>query len=1105
MNIIRAMLDRPKLGILLTIITLVGGIYALFDLKRETFPEITMNMVAINTIYPNASPEEVEDLITNPLEEEIEAVDGVDKYTSNSREGISTIVITIDPDVPDQDKVSDRIRRAIDKVPLPESSEEPLFLEFTSDQPVIRVCVTHSAGQIKLRTAALDMENKLKRIPNVSKVTRGGWREEEFQIDVDLDKLEEVELSLQDVELALKRRNINLPGGKIKLDDGEIVVRTIGKFFTADEIKNVIIRSNLDGNRLRIQDVASVTRAYNTDSSYGALLDGKDSIILSVEKKAKGDLIDVVKEIRKVVEHESTVATTGLSFSMVDDQSYYVARRLNVVANNAKVGILLVLIFLLFFLDWRVATFTSFGIPFSFLACFLIMLFFGATLNLMTLFGLIIVLGMVVDDAIIVGENIYRHIEEGKSPHDAALIGTQEVTMPVISTVCTTVAAFAPMFFAPGIYGDFLGMLSFIVIAALVASLFECLLLMPCHVSEFVNFLPSVVRNARYAIAAMALILLIVGGLGHFFQDLLPALLQIPVPFLAEAYSPAQLLAGAGAGLLLLILAGFLLRPIGETLMWSISKIYDFLIQPVLNPWLRYLFIANVLILAGFFGVYAKQNMKIDIFPRDLIDIFTISLSAPVNASPEQTRALADKYSKVIAKLPKHEMVNQVTYLGFKDMTEGAGVVQGARFANIIVYLSPQDERDRKTSSILDEVRTTCADFGEAEFKMLSPGPPAMPALEVRVSGNTIDGILPITADIMTWLETQEGVVDITQSFTDGKDELQVEINESKAARFGLNVSTIAQTVFSAFQGSETTIVREGSEEVPVRVRLKESFRNDTNTLSRLSIPNALGRQIRLSSVAQFNLRPGSPKISHYNGDRSVSVTAGVIKDVTDSATVNAAVLKAYPDFASRFPGYQMILSGQYEEDQELLDFVKFAVLVGVMIIYSILVLQFNSFTQPFILLSAIPLGGLGVVIALIQYDKPISMMALMGMVGLVGVVVNDAIVLMSFINNARARGMSARDAARDAGLKRLRPIMLTTVTTVAGLFPVIYGIGGYEPFLVPAAIALAYGLMFASLFTLFVVPCLYLLFVDIGRLFSAMHGWITGTKNQKTEQISAG
>lgn len=1008
---------------MITIFVLVAGTYVTFKtLKREVFPTTDLNLVVVRTIYQDASASEVEDLITNPIEEAIREVEDVDEYTSSSLEGGSYIVVKIDPDARNVDRVINDLQRKIDLVrDLPEDAEDPIVEALTTAQPVIKVCVSGNGDESVLRTYADGLKGRLENISGVSSVTRSGWRDEEFTVSLDPAKLAAKGVSFDEVSAALRRRNINLPGGKIPDGSRELLIRTVGKFYDSEAIGNVVVRSNTDGNRVRVADLGEVRRQFADDTTF-ARADGMRSVILGVKKRDSGDVIDIVNRVRELVRTERDLRPAGIDAILVDDNSFYVKRRLAVLLNNGWVGMVLVTLFLFIFLNVRVAFYTALGIPFSFLATLLAMSFFGITINLMTMFGLIIVLGMVVDDAIIVGENIARRIEQGDDPATAAAEGGTEVMYPVISTVLTSIAAFLPLIFAPDLYGKYLSWLVYIVVIALSASLMESLLVLPAHLADSM-------RNLQK----------------HHVR----------------------------------------MHERKHRLMSMIQRLYLKSLRPVLHH--RYVF----LILAGlFFGVLTTQafrHARIDIFPEDLIDIFLVKIKAPVGTSLDRTDELAGEVLAHVATLPTNELQHVVTYVGRHLNFDNSGQDSGTHLAQLIVYLTPQDTRERQTRTIMDELRNQVAGIegiARIEIEAVKPGPPAGRPLEVKISGLDMATSTAIAEEIKSFLAGIAGVDDILDDQEEGKEEIRVSVDEDEASRLGLDVEQVAQTVFSAFSGFESTIVREGKEEVKVKVQLPDN-KQTVEALAALQVRNSSGRLIDLSRVAKFDRIRGVPAIYHHDGERVVTVSASINSEITSSTSVNLQLEKEFRDLSVRYPGYSLVPSGEWKETKKIVDFMKVAFVVALLLIYSIMVAQFTSFVQPLYVMVAIPLGMIGVVLALVLHDKPISMMAMMGAVGLGGVVVNDAIVLVTFINDRIKAGAPVYDAVVEAGVTRLRPIILTSVTTIAGLLPTIYGWGGYEPFIVPAAITLAYGLLFATFLTLAVVPALYLVGDDVKMLLA--------------------
>lgn len=1022
MNLPEFSVRHSIFGNMLTLVVLVAGVLIVSQMQREVFPEISLDVVTITTAYPSASPEEVEDLITIPIEDALKDVDGINKLTSSSIEGVSVVVVEIEFDARDKDRVINEVQRKVDQITdFPAEALDPEIRVLTMQGPIIRLAVGGDVPETQIREVAAYLEARLEQHPLIGSVIRNGWRDEEFWVEIDPAKLEELEISVLDVSQALAAQNLNMPGGKLRLNARELVVRTIGQFYTAEEITQVIVRSDPDGNHIRVADLATVQRTFEEDTIY-LRANGSRSVLLGVKKKSQADSIHAVNAVREIVSEERERLPAEIVLTLVDDESYYVKRRLQVLSMNGLLGMAFVMVCLFVFLNFRVALITSIGIPFSFLSAFLLMEFYGVTINLMTMFGLIMVLGMVVDDAIIVGENIYRHLEMGKSPKDAAIDGTREVMYPVITTVLTTCAAFFPLMFAPDLYSEFLKWLPIVVMMTLAGSLFESLVILPCHAADFVPaFKPGQTDPTGKHHA-------------HRWMD-----------GMIQSYS----------------------RGLNRVLHW------------------RYLFLALVLGTFVGLGFFAAKKMRIDIFPADMIDIFIVRLSTEEGTVVEKTEAVAIEVERVIGELPPSELLDIITHVGGHFDEYGGYMSQGSHYAAIAIYLTPQNTRERKTRDIMDSLREPVGaveGLDKVEFAMLAGGPPVGRPIEVKIIGRDFEVLKEISDEIQAFLQQQPGVSDITDDFEAGKDEAHIRLDTLEAARLGLDVRSVAQTVAASFRGIESTVIREGKDEVAVRVRLAEPYRNHPETIDRVRVRNQHGRLIPVSSVASIEREQGLPTIYHYMGDRVVTVGADIDTRITSSVEVNRAILQQFGDLHVQRPGFRIMLTGEWEETAKLVRFIGVAFTIATLVIFSILVVQFNSLGQPFVVIVAIPLGLIGVTLALIAHGQPISVMAMMGMVGLGGVAVNDAIVLVNFINQRRREGIEIHEAVHQASQTRLRPILLTTVTTMTGLLPVIYGWGGYEPFIAPAAITLGYGLLFASFLTLFVVPSLYYVAYDLKR-----------------------
>jgi multidrug efflux pump subunit AcrB len=613
-------------GNMLTLFVLVGGLVMLTFLQRDTFPEIELDLVVVSTRYPNASPEEVESLITNPIEEKIKEVEGIEEYFSSSVEGLSVITIQVDEEARYKDRVINEIQRKVDQVSdLPKEAEDPEVESILAQGPMIRVVITGPVEEARLRDFGDRLKDRLETIGGVSSVEKSGWRDEEFWVEADLGELVRQELSLGDIAAALSAQNINLPGGKMPEGDHEVVLRTLGQFYTAEEIRDVVVRSNSDGNLVRVGDVAEVTRTYEEDVLF-TKANGTRAVVLGVKKKRSGDTITIADAVKVQLVEAQASAPEGIRIFHVDDESFYVKRRLHVLSSNGLIGFVMVVAILFLFLNFRVALVTGLGIPFAFLAALMIMSGFGITINLMTMFGLIIVLGMVVDDAIIVGENIFRHMEEGRDPRTAAIEGTREVMYPVVATVLTTMAAFAPLAFAPDVFGQVLKWLPITVAIALLASLLESLVVLPCHVVDFVPPLRGERRRVRDGKKA-----------GHPVMDRVMA---------------------------------FYTSQVRLALRW------------------RWIFLPVVLVVFGGLILFGMRTVRVDIFPADLIDIFKVSVAAEQGTRLETTERIMGEVEKRIETLPDSELQDIVTFVG-GHISEQGFTARGTHYASALVYLTP--------------------------------------------------------------------------------------------------------------------------------------------------------------------------------------------------------------------------------------------------------------------------------------------------------------------------------------------------------------------------------------------------------------------------------
>jgi len=1005
---------------LISVFILIAGFYTLYiyQIRREAFPEVSFDMVVITTPYPGAPPEEIEKLVTIPIEKEVKGVDGIEEMQSASIENVSNILVKISQDAKDKKKVVDDIQQAVDRaVDLPQEAEEPQVIEITSGEiPVVEVALSGDLSEVKLQEYAEQLEDILEDTPGVSSVSRKGWRDKEVWVEVEPDKIREAHLSLEEVMEALRLRNESIPGGKVR-GDKEFNIRTTGEFYTQEEIENVVIRANELGNWLKVKDVAKVRFSFEDEDVINKSF-GTRSISLTVIKRATGDAIKIVDQVKKDTENFLKRAEPELKVSYINDISYYIRRRLGVLKNNGIVGLVLVCATLMLFLNFRIAALTALGIPIAFCATLAVMGFMGLSVNLITMFGLIIVLGMLVDDGIIVAENCSRYLENGHEAREAAMLGSQEVAKPVVATVITTIAAFSPLLFMEGMLGKFIWGIPVVVIIALSASLFEALVILPSHFADFV-------RPTKKFKSSKEL---------PWFHKLL--------------------------------------------------NVYTAILHKALNR--RYL------VFLGLIGVFALTIMIAMRMPFVLfgseegIEQFYIRAEAPVSTNIYKTNELIRQIEAKIEELPKGELeayTTQVGTLGETWMFDPYGK-SGSHVAQITVYVTPYTQRARKVSEIMEDLRQRTRDaegFQKVYFEKEREGPPVGKAVAVKVRGEDFYVLEKIGDEVTQALSRMKGIMDVTTDYEVGKGEIRVVVNEDEAKRAFLSVGDIAASIRNAFRGGVATSIKpvKAEEEIDVLVRFPEKERKTQDAFEKIYVPNKFGNLIPLKKVARLEQKTSVSRIRHLDGKRVITVRADVDNKNITSLKANALLEKQFKDIPKLYPGYHIEYGGEQEENvKSMQSFIK-AFALAFILIFFILAANFNSLVQPLVVMLAIPFGLIGVIWAFYFHGLPLSFFLMMGVIGLAGIVVNDSIVLVEFINNSRRKGADRRMSIVQSGQLRLRPVLLTTITTALGLTPTAYGIGGGDPFLRPMALTIVWGIICATFLTLVVLPCVYAIIDD--------------------------
>jgi len=1007
----------------LSFLMLILGIIAAFLTRKEAFPNVQFDFAQVQTAYPGATSEDVEKYVTIPLEKELREVSGIEEIISDSRENLSYILLKIDPDMNKDDVVED-IQKAVDRVSdlPPAVRDDPVVDDVDlKEHPVIEYCLG-GLEERELQYYAEVLEDRLRDVKGVARVTRRGWRDTEVWIEVDPAKMSEFYVSYAEIIDALKRRNVSIPAGKFSAGGRQIHVRTTGEFRTAEEIGEVIIRSSDTGNLLRIKDVASVTYGFEDEDIINKTY-GKRSVNLILIKRARNDAIQVVKGAREVIDDFLKEAPEELIVTEADDLSYYVKRRLNVLKRNAIVGLILVVTCLLIFLSKSVALLTALGLAIAFSFSIFIIGVMDLSINLISMFGLIVVLGMLVDDGIIIAENCYRYIEQGYDPREAAVVGAAEVTKPVIAAVLTTIVACSPLLFMTGMLGKFISSIPIVVMIALAISLFEALIILPSHIADFVR---SPKKDASGK--------LITKRDAPWFKKLL--------------------------------------------------KVYTGIITGAINN--RYKVISGVLAAFIVFVVIAAVFMPFELFSSQGIEIFFARVEAEPGTPIYETEKLVKPAEELISQLPENELDNFVTQVGMvgEDRSIGAYMRLGSHLAQITVYLTPPEDRGREAGEIIKDLRKKADEIEgvDVTFEEVQPGPPVGKAIEYKIRGEKYEVLREIAQKYKDFLNSIKGIEDVDDDFESGKEEIRVVVDNDRASEAGLSISDIGSSVRSAFKGTIATTIKQekAEEEIDVLVRLDQGTRDSEEVFEKISVRNKYGKLIPLKNVAKFEKTESMFFIRHIDGKRSISVYADIDKSVANSNEVNKKVLRHFKNIEDEYLGYKVSFGGEYEEQVKSVISLLTAFCLAFLLIFMILSSSFNSIVQPLVIMLAIPFGFIGVIFGFLVHGMPLSFMSILGMVFLSGIVVNDSIVLVDFVNKLRKSGVDRRHSIIQAGQLRLRQVILTTVTTVFGLMPVAYAIGGGDPILIPMAMAICWGLLFATGLTLIVIPCTYAIMDDI-------------------------
>ncbi|MDQ1363821.1 MAG: hypothetical protein QG652_1683 [Pseudomonadota bacterium] len=1012
-SIIRYLVNRSLVINLISVFLLVVGIVTSFVLiKREAFPNVNLDKIQVDAVYPGASPQEVEQLIITPIEQELRALNGIDTMVSMSFPGSGRITMEVDPDANNRERLSSEVQLAVQRAKLPaDLPDDPFVTEVDGSVfPVIRLAVTAPVSDLELKRLGDNISDDLLNVKGVAKVVILGERKAEISVIADPERMARERVSVRDLAQALQAWNLNVPGGDIDTPDGQKSVRIVGEFVNAKDAASLVLRANERGDVLTLGDVAQVEESLAKAAQYNDVR-GQQAVSMIVLKRSDADIIRTVDEVKAYLDTVPGRYGAEIEVKTFQDFSRFTRMRLGVLTSNGWMGLILVFVSLLLFLRFSVAMTTTWGLPIIFMAGISVFYFFGLTLNLISMMGLIIVLGMLVDDAIVIGENITWHMERGKNPQDAAVAGTMEMMAPVAATIMTTIVAFIPMFFVSGIIGKFIVAIPIVVITLLVLSWMESFLFLPSHVAHFTN--PNKHPPERTWLVA--------------FEN--------------------------GYG-------------------WLLDRAVRFRWTTVV--------VSLAVLLAS---LMLAKTLPFQLFPPVGVDEFIVRVTVPPGTSLEKMREhLRDIDRDMRAEINPEYLQATLLKSGDVSVDEGDPLTQrGARYGMIRVIYEPAVSRPEHDalSDMHALSRTLPEKYPEFDisFSEIRPGPPLGRPLEAEIS--SYDDALAEQAarNLMEYLKTVKGVTSIDSGLKRGDDEIHVVLDRELATYAGVDLATAAQQVRAAVGGLVVSYVRKGTEEIDVTIRFPDKGAAELKQLRNIQIPNKRDGLVPLHKIAHFEQQPGYTTIRHMEGIRIVNVVADINADEITSVELNKQVKAAEPQWkGDAADTIQVNYGGEQEKNQESFISLVLAFAFAMLGIFFILAIQFNNLGYPLIVMLAIPFGMVGIIVSFYLHSifwkpMPMSFFSSLGMIALTGVVVNSSLVLLEFIQRAVKEGVELVDAVRQAGRRRLRAVTLTSATTVLGLLPTAYGWGGMDPFVSPLALALGWGLMVSTIFTLLTIP----------------------------------
>ena len=1044
-NIIRWFITNTVAANLLMIFIIIAGFFTLSRLRMEVFPDIAIPIINVSVIYPGSSPEDVEESICVKIEEQVQGINGIKKITSTSNEGYGSVNVEVENGY-DLDEVKDEVKSKVDGITsFPDGAEKPTVRSFEGQPEVITIAVHGRVDEASLLSIAEGIREEVSDLPSITQ-TRLGKKPREISIEVSEETLQKYGLSFDFISNRIRASSMDVPGGAIETYDGEILIRSKGQAYTGEDFGSIPVLSMPDGSTLLLRDISEIKDGFQ-DVEYDIKFNSEPAYLIRVYRTGDQNALDIAENVHDYLKKKRPTMPPGISLSSMKDESVILRGRIDLLVENAALGLSLVLIVLALFLKPKLAGWVSLGIPISFMGGFWLLPIFDVSINMISLFTFILVLGIVVDDAIVVGENIHIFRKRGLKGPDAALEGAYQVAKPVIFAVLTTMVTFSPMILVEGALGKVWRIIPVVTIVVLIFSLIESLTILPAHLAHLKEDSPS--KNNFFS---------------KWWNGVQQGIHNGLQMFIKNTYTPVL---------------EWALKNRATTISIAIST-----------------FILSL-------GIVASGFLKFNFFPPLEADIVIATVEYPEGTPVSITKEGLDRIEESAFKLkdsleesyPEQKIfINMVSTAGDQPIktqsARGPGNLDatffGSHLAECVIELAPGEERPISTieiSKIWRDLTGPIPGVKQVEFEsdLFSTGPP----IEIKLSSVSRDDLKKVTSILKDKLQTYAGVFDIKDSFSAGKDEIKLTLRP-EAQNYGITMSSLARQVRQAFYGDEVQRIQRGRDEIKVFLRYPKNERVSLNNLEQMNVRVGNNIEVPLGQVARGELASGYSTITRTDRKRSINIVADV--DLT-KANANEILAKFEKDHISPllkdYPSVNYSFEGEQREQRDTLGslFKNFA--LALFVVYVLLAVPFKSYLQPLIIMSAIPFGFTGAVIGHLVMGMNLAVLSIIGIVALSGVVVNDSLVMVDFINRyKREDGKSNLEAAMEAGPRRFRPILLTSVTTFVGLFPLLIEKSVQAKFLVPMAISLAFGVLFATLITLILVPTSYMVIEDIKGIF---------------------